>query len=391
MSQVKPRICFVSLTIWPVFARAPGLEVVGGAEVQQAILARQFARAGYEVSLVCMDHGQPDGVMIDGITVYRAYAPAAGLPVLRFLHPRLSALWAALRRADADLYYQRGAGMLTGVVARFCRRHSRRFLFAAASDLDFDPALPLIRYGRDRALFRYGVRRADTVVAQSRRQQLACRAVYGRDSSLVNSCHVAQDGPTADGSGAVLWVGSIKPLKRPELFVELARSLPQLRFRMVGGGQGTACYAEIERAAAALPNLELVGFVPHHQIEPYFSAARLLVSTSEWEGFPNTFLQAWSQAVPTVSYFDTGSHIDGEPVVTVVASAAEMREQVARLAGDDAAWRAAGQRCLACYRAAHTPAMALAAYQQVIAALAAPAAAAPDAIPESTMSKKRTP
>ncbi|MES2159772.1 MAG: glycosyltransferase family 4 protein [Pseudomonadota bacterium] len=383
MTPSKPRICFVSPTMWPVFSRAPGLDVVGGAEVQQAILARQFARAGYAVSLVCMDHGQPDGVVIDGVTVYRAYAPGAGLPVLRFLHPRLSALWAALRRADADIYYQRGAGMLTGVVARFCRRHGRRFIFAAASDLDFDPALPLIQYGRDRALFRHGVRRAHAVVVQNLRQQHACRATYGLPSTLVNSCHVAGDGAPADGSGAVLWVGSIKPLKRPELFLELARSLPQLRFRMVGGGKGTPCYAAIEQAAAALPNLELVGFVPHHQIQPYFDAARLLVSTSEWEGFPNTFLQAWSQAVPTVSYFDTGSAVDGAPVVTVVASAAQMREQVARLAGDDAAWRAAGQRCLACYRAGHTPAMAVAAYEQVIAALAAPAAAAPGVDPRT--------
>lgn len=369
LTSRKPRICFVSQTIWPVFSRAENLEVVGGAEVQQTLLARQFVAAGYEVSIVCMDHGQADGLMLDGVKIFRAYAPHAGLPVLRFLYPRLTGLWAAMRRADADVYYQRGAGMLSGVVGQFCRVFGRRFIFAAASDLDFDLALPLINYARDRSMFRYGLRRADAIVVQNEQQLRDCAVNYGRESTLVRSCHVVDGEGRSDGSGGILWVGSIKALKRPELFLELARSLPNLQFHMVGGGKGSAYYASIESAAAKISNLEFVGFVPYHQVQRYFDNARVYVSTSEWEGFPNTFLQAWSRGVPTVSYFDTGSRIDGLAVNNVVTSADSMRAQVESLASDEATWRSAGQRCLNCYRACHTPGVAVAAYEEVIASV----------------------
>src|SRR3954469_7235686 len=129
----RPHICFVAPNAWPVFSRDRSIKVVGGAEVQQSILARLFHRNGYRVSMICLDFGQPQGAVVDGIPVYKTFPPDAGIPVLRFLHPRLTSIWNALGEADADVYYQRSAGMLTAVMAQFCRRHGKRSIYAGAS------------------------------------------------------------------------------------------------------------------------------------------------------------------------------------------------------------------------------------------------------------------
>src|SRR4051812_29929022 len=102
----KPKICFVAPHAWPVLARDASLKMVGGAEVQQTILARALARAGYRVSIISNDFGQPNGAEVDGVVVYKTHPLHGGIPVVRFLHPRLTTTLRALREADADIYYQ---------------------------------------------------------------------------------------------------------------------------------------------------------------------------------------------------------------------------------------------------------------------------------------------
>src|SRR6185436_11864649 len=94
--KTRPHICFVAPYAWPVLSRDKAIQIVGGAEVQQCVLARLFQRSGYRVSMVTLDHGQPAAAVVDGITVHKAYRKEAGIPVLRFVHPRLTGLWRAM-------------------------------------------------------------------------------------------------------------------------------------------------------------------------------------------------------------------------------------------------------------------------------------------------------
>jgi glycosyltransferase involved in cell wall biosynthesis len=117
--------------------------------------------------------------------------------------------------------------------------------------------------------------------------------------------NVLDDGvPWRAATGSeVLWVGSIKPeAKRPDLFLVLAAALPARRFRMVGPLQGPPEFQEeFRRRAAALPNVAWVGAVPRAALPEQYARARVLVNTSDFEGFPNTFLEACASGVPIVS------------------------------------------------------------------------------------------
>jgi glycosyltransferase involved in cell wall biosynthesis len=362
--------------MWPVLSRDRNIRIVGGAEVQQTILARLLARRGYRVSLVTNDYGQPDGTVVDGVTVYRTYRLDAGIPVLRFLHPRLTSLWAALRRADADIYYQRSAGMTTGVVAEFARRHGRRSIFAGASDNDFERGREQIRFARDRWLYWRGLRGVDRIVAQNPAQQRLCREHFGREAILVPSCYELPEGAARTGPGElVLWVATIHEYKRPEWVLEVAKRLPHRRFVMIGGisTRGTRLtpgyYEGIERAARGVPNLEFKGWLPLGEVEPYFDRARVFLNTSVYEGVPNTFMQSWARGVPTVSTVDVGARADGECVYPVVKSIEEGAEQVERLFADELHWARASARCREYFDANHSPAEALARYERIFAEL----------------------
>jgi glycosyltransferase involved in cell wall biosynthesis len=340
VARERGGICFVAPSAWPILAGDRNLPVIGGAEVQQVLLARGFAERGHRVSMVCMDFGQPAVTSVDGITVYRMHGLHDGLPVLRFIHPRWTSLWRAMRRADADVYYQRGCGALTGQVVGFTRLAGRASLFAGASDADFEPGLRFIAYARDRALFRWGLRRASAIVVQNATQTAACEATFGRTSTQITSC-TRVGPPSADHSGVVLWVGSVRRHKGPLDVIALAQACPGLRFRVIGDGDA-GLMAALRSAAERLPNLEVVGFVPFVDVEARFDGAFALVNTSPIEGFPNTFLQAWSRGIPTASYAGPGVRQDGRPVGVTVGSVAELAATLLhwRTASDE--WRNAG-------------------------------------------------
>lgn len=375
-NRSTPHVCFVAPSTWPTLSRDAGATAAGGAEVQQSFLARGLVGQGYRVSMICADYGQPERVEIDGITVIRCPRTGEGFPGLRFFHPWMTGLWSALRAADADVYYQRTSGALTGLVALFAKAHGRRFVYAAAHDLDLARndtwRLFQRRAGwRDRQLFMLGLGLADAIVVQHSGQAADCERHYRRTAALVPSCYERPLHAHADENGVVLWVSTLRPWKRPELFVELARRMPELRFRMIGGPGSEPAAADLfihlQTEAAALPNLEFVGFVPHARIEPHFDTARVFVNTSETEGFPNTFLQAWARGIPTVSFCSTGAVVDEQPVGAVVRDFDAMVSSVAQLMHDDHQWRQAGRRAQRHAEESHSVEAAVRGYERVFA------------------------
>jgi len=363
----KPHICFVAPYAWPVLSRDPNIQVVGGAEVQQCILARLLAANGYRVSMICFDYGQPSPTLVDGVTVYKSFRPDAGVPVLRFVHPRLTTMWTVLREVDADVYYQRSSAMWTGVIAEFCRRHGKRSIYAGASDRDFDLGQEQIVHARDKWLYRRGLARVDRIVAQNPYQIDSCRRNHERQAVLIPSCYELPPQANPGNGDRVLWVGTIHGYKRPEMFLDIAERLPGRKFVMVGGPSvggerlKAGFFEEIRARAARLPNVEFTGFLPLAQVEPWFDRARVLVNTSTYEGMPNVFLQAWARGVPTVATVDVG--VQEHRVAPDV-------DALVRGVEDSFANPARGEACRAYFQRTHSSSSVLARYNELFESLA---------------------
>ncbi len=344
-----PSVCLVGLMNLPVLAREYAQHGIGGMQVQQTLLGRQLMKRGFDVSMVVADLGQPDGASWDGITTWRTYEPQAGLPVFRFVHPRWTTVWAALKRADADIYYVSGAGMLLGLVTMFARRYGRKVVHRLASISDCRPDTLRVQYWRDRKLYAYGLKRADLVLSQTQEQQRLMLASFGRKTIVIPSLvdPPGRSDSFDERSVDVLWIGSLRRLKRPKLLLDLARRLPHLKFEIAGGpsADSPSLFDEVKREAQALPNVRFLGQVPYHDVSALFERARLLVGTSEIEGMPNTYLQAWSHGAPVVAYLDPENLIADHGLGRAVRSADEMTEAVARILGDADSWSKMSRVC----------------------------------------------
>ncbi|MBP8137040.1 MAG: glycosyltransferase family 4 protein [Candidatus Eisenbacteria bacterium] len=328
MAETPLRLCMYAPLLWPLWSdgRVP---FSGGAEVQQAAIARGLAANGAEVSVVTCDFGQPSPTVVHGVTVRSSYRIEAGLPVLRFFHPRLSGAIRAIRATRAQVVYARGATLEAGVAYLAAQTMGVPFVFGAAHEHDAHRSLPEIPNPRDQFFYRRALRGAAVVIAQTEVQRRLFREQFGVEARVIrNMVTIPEHFADAGANETIVWLATYKSSKRPGWFLEAARALPNRRFVMCGvvprPPDSTEVWEEVQRAAAALPNLEVRGFLGRDEVSDLLRGAALFVHTSPAEGFPNTVLEAWAHGLPTICCTDPDGIIEREQLGTIASDVASL-------------------------------------------------------------------
>ena len=291
----KIKVCFVVPRAYPLFNPDKG-DYFGGAEFDLYCLATELARdSSFEVSFIVADYGQNDVETIEGVTILKS------LDCNKNVFDGVLRTWRALKRADADIYFLECASPGVPLVAMFCKLHGKSFMYRLAhlfeSDGTYVRQHPIM--GR---LFNWSLRRADAVFGQNVTDEGNLARTVGVPSRAIPNGHrlPAIQQQTRD---TILWVGRDDPLKRPDRFLELARAIPNEHFTM-------AChslnkdqhYANLIAEAGTIPNLRFIRHIPFNQIDTYFQRAKIFVSTSDAEGFPNTFIHACKCGTAIISF-----------------------------------------------------------------------------------------
>jgi glycosyltransferase involved in cell wall biosynthesis len=357
-STRRGRVCLYAPYLFPVLDG--NVEFAGGSEVQQWLIARGLARRGFDMHVVTCDFGQPPEVTRDGVTLIRSFRPHAGIPGVRFFHPRLTRAVSGMRRAAAEVLLVKNAGFPAGLVHDVARWTGAGFVFLAGHDHDARPDLRFGRNLRDRWWFLRAIHDTDALVCQSEAQRRLFRDNLGVDGQVItNAVEIPDRMVDAGQDGVVVWLATYKPSKRPDWFTRLAARLPQHRFVMCGVVPPPPLTSEsweaARRAAATTPNLEVRGFLSHERLGELFARASLFVHTSPAEGFPNTVLEAWAHGLPSVTCVDPDAIAQRNALGDVVGDFDALEVAVGRWMADPVARRVAGQRARAYVQAHHAP------------------------------------
>jgi glycosyltransferase involved in cell wall biosynthesis len=135
-----------------------------------------------------------------------------------------------------------------------------------------------------------------------------------------------------------IWVANIKPVKQPEVYIELASQMsekwPKIDFLMIGAIQSKQ-YEPIIKAAELKSNLHYIGFKSPELVNGALEKAVCLVHTCKPEGFGNNFIQAWMQGCPTITLnFDPDGIIQREHLGFVSGTIEQMVKDVEILLND---------------------------------------------------------
>ncbi len=281
-----------------IFEYAKGLSSsYGGAERQQWLLACALVAGGWQVTVGVRDlldtgiHTVIEGVNFVGIEKNQIL-----LSWYRFL-----------RSEQPDWWYWRSAYYLWGLAVEIARMAGVRTIFAAAFDADVQPRRALVFRPHLWPLYAWGLKRSDRIFLQHGGQLSVLPARWQAKAHIVPSIagHTVVVKPHSKRQKYVAWVGMLREPKRPDLLVEIARQTPNIRFIVCGGPtthRSPSGYGEeVIRRLRLLPNIEYLGQVSPEKAQEVIQEAAILLSTSDGEGFPNTFLQAWASGTPVVS------------------------------------------------------------------------------------------
>jgi glycosyltransferase involved in cell wall biosynthesis len=317
-------------------AEHPSSGEIGGAEVAMAFLADRLVKEGIEVhyaSRRCIEHQSIQFHQVPGwlartiqnvVKSYRAFIRTAGSAALQgpsatdprgqdgavssrlrsfFLKMSMRSYESVLSKVDADIYIQVNASYVTGYVAGLCKKKGKPFIFRSTSLWDADLSFTRgFRKWRDdtKMLYLRGVMDADIIAPNSMDTARAFTEYVDKEK-----VRFMPDGfpllPCPDLSrkdGYVLWVARDAPYKRAWLYADLARMLPKYQFVMVGN---------VQRPKSQPSNLHLLGLKEPSELSEIYCKAKVLVSTSEVEGFPNVLVEAGMHGVPYVGFLDPDS------------------------------------------------------------------------------------
>lgn len=371
----RPKICIVAHSAFGALSGGTTGHI-GGVEWQTSLTARWLGAQGWRVSMLTWDEGPLGDTEVEGVRVIKMCRRAAGIPGLRFFLPRWTSLNRAMRRADADLYYQNCGECVTGQVALWCRRNRRAFVYSIANDPDVDPSLPDMHTMRERVLYRYGLRRADRIIVQTRTQADTLRKGFGLDSVVLpmpcpgptEDDYVAPVAPT-DNSKRIVWVARVCEQKRPDRFLDIADACQDLRFDFVGPSDDSPYCQRICERARRISNLVLHGGVSRSKLAEFYRRAACLCCTSDFEGFPNTFLEAWSHGLPIVSTFDPDGLIGSRDLGAVASDVPGLINEMRKLTTSPIRWRRASQNARRYYVENHAVENVLPRFERVFLAV----------------------
>jgi len=290
----RTKVCFVCPKAYPLFN--PMVEsVFGGAEVDLYLLATELAKDdGFDVSCITADYGQPETELIENVTIIKS---------LDFKQKQITGaikIWKALKKGDADIYMMKTPSPGVPLVAAFCKRFKRNFAYRAASEREFN-GVYLSKHPILGRLFMRSLRQAAIITVQNGIDADNLNSLFNLKASVIPNGHripPLSDTPKQN----VLWVGRSAPIKRPELFLELAQITPNEKFTMIcQPATGDGDYDSLVEKTKQIENLQFHKKVPFGEIDAYFAKAKVLINTSDSEGFPNTFIQACKAATPILS------------------------------------------------------------------------------------------
>jgi glycosyltransferase involved in cell wall biosynthesis len=235
------------------------------------------------------------------------YETKKGLRWLRWIYYRLPFTYKKIKAVKPDYLYASIPAWTSAFIAIICRLLKIKFIQRISNDNQLDKRFRIHHSMVNHFFLFLGIRLSHYILCQNNFQWQVIRKKFPGKSvfKISNPVYLKNEAPaeTESARSYIAWLGIYRYSKNLKLLYQVASLLKKEQF-VIAGKEGAHCDQETAaylEKLKCLPNVAFCGFLERTQVLPFLANARFLLNTSHYEGFSNTFLEAWSVGTPVVS------------------------------------------------------------------------------------------
>ncbi len=221
----------------------------------------------------------------------------------------IPALSSAIKRYGPDIVVQGVAGTVTGALAFVCKMLEIPFIYRVANDMEADSRIKERLGLLQRTSFFFGLKCSNRIICQNSYQSQRLKKKFSpqKVAKIPNPFDISSVGSTPimphKRRRYIAWIGIFQHQKNLPALLQVVKELPQFEFR-IAGQTSASLDIETKQALTALErlsNVKFVGYLKRSEIQEFLSHAYLLLNTSLYEGFSNTFLESLFAGTPVIT------------------------------------------------------------------------------------------
>lgn len=306
---------------------------VGGIIVQLSFWAQTFAKNGWKVYSFSANGFKG---AIDGIQFISQKYPSFFQKYHISFFLEFVSLWRGIIKVRPNVVIARGSNRDLYMLSILCRLMGVKFIFMGASDTNFIQCFDDFCGSKINWIFySRAIKHTDYVVAQNQRQADDVKLNYAKEPLILPNLWIKQQRIVQERRRyAAIWVSNFTPNKRAEWFIRLAHQMRDYAFAIVGGPINKQYYDAMRELSQDVDNLDFLGPQSFFKTSDLVAQSSVLVCTSGYEGFPNTFLQAWANEIPVVSTVDPSNVIASKNLGRIISSEESLEISLSELLAD---------------------------------------------------------
>lgn len=222
-------------------------------------------------------------------------------------------LYKKLKDINPDVIYQNVGTSYAGIACYYAKKYNKKMILHLSNDVLIQSIEKItnfkgILFQIEKKFYEYAIYRSSSIIAQTHCQKSIINNNYKKDvDAVVYNFHPYPEEKLNKCSPIkVVWVANFKPAKQPDIFIKLAEDLNEkniyIRYIMIGRESFDIDWqAHLDERIERNIQLNYIGEQTNEAINSILADSHIFVSTSLYEGFANTFIQAWLRGLPVIS------------------------------------------------------------------------------------------